>query len=275
MSRTKGDRAFVDAIPEIYDRLLVPLIFESYATDLAARVVASSPTSVLEIAAGTGVLTRKLAASLPDNVSLVATDLNAPMLERAAGVGTQRAVQWQVADALNLPFDDERFDVVVCQFGVMFFPDKARAYSEAHRVLRRRGRFLFNVWDRIEENEFALVAESALQRLFPDNPPRFFSRTPHGYYDSATIERQLAAGGFSETVGIHPIAGRSRAQSARVVAEALCLGSPLRNEIEARNASSLDAATDCAAEAIARQFGTGPVDGKTQAIVFSVARGGR
>jgi SAM-dependent methyltransferase len=272
MSRSKGDQAFVDAIPELYDRLLVPLFFESYAADLAGRAASHSPTRVLEIAAGTGVLTRHLAANLADTTSIVATDLNAPMLERAAAIGTKRPVQWQLADALNLPFEDASFDVVVCQFGVMFFPDKPRAYSEVHRVLRPRGHFLFNVWDRIEDNEFSQVAESALEALFPGNPPRFFSRTPHGYCDSAIIQRQLAEGGFGNAAEVHTVTARSRAESAHVAAVALCQGTPLRNEIEARDASKLDAATDCAAEAIARRFGNGAVDGKIQAVVFSIAR---
>ncbi len=272
MSQSKGDQAFVDAIPEVYDRLLVPLIFESYAADLARRAASEVPTRVLEIAAGTGVLTRHLAANLPDTTSIVATDLNAPMLERAAAIGTQRPVQWQLADALNLPFEDGSFDAVVCQFGVMFFPDKPRAYSEVRRVLRPQGRFLFNVWDRIEENEFSQVTESALETLFPSNPPRFFSRTPHSYCDPAIIQRQLTEGGFTNTAEVSTVTARSRAESAQVAATALCLGTPLRNEIEARDASKLDAATDCAAEAIARRFGNGAVDGKLQALVFSIAR---
>ena len=233
MSPGKGDQAFVDAIPELYDRLLVPLIFESFAADLARRTAIGLPTRVLEIAAGTGVLTRRLAADLPDTTSIVASDLNAPMLERAASVGTPRAVQWRLADALNLPFEDGSFDAVVCQFGVMFFPDKPRGYSEVHRVLRPQGRFLFNVWDRIEENEFSHVTEAALETLFSRNPPRFFSRTPHGYCDAATIQRHLAEGGFTGAAEVSTVTARSRAESAHAAATALCHGTPLRNEIEA------------------------------------------
>ena len=175
-----GDSGFVGSIPQIYERLLVPLIFEPYAADLAKRVASAAPKRVLEVAAGTGVVTRRLAASLPDDVAIVATDLNQPMLDVAASVDMQRAVQWQRADALNLPFADAAFDVVVCQFSVMFFPDKAKAFSEARRVLRPGGTFLFNVWDRIEENEFADTVTNALEAVFPDDPPRFMARTPHG-----------------------------------------------------------------------------------------------
>lgn len=139
------DTRFVGSIPEVYDSYLVPLIFEPYAIDLANRVLERHPSRVLETAAGTGVLTRAMAHSLPTHVDLVATDLNQPMLDCAASIGTPRPLNWQRIDATQLPFEDASFDVVVCQFGVMFFPDKARAFSEARRVLRRGGVLLFNV----------------------------------------------------------------------------------------------------------------------------------
>jgi ubiquinone/menaquinone biosynthesis C-methylase UbiE len=156
------DALFAGSIPELYDNLLVPLIFEPYAQDLARRVAALQPARVLETAAGTGVVTRALAQALPGSCEIVATDLNSPMLDRAAAVGTARPVQWRQADAMQLPFDDASFDVVVCQFGVMFFPDRASAYAQARRVLRLGGVFVFNAWDRIEENEFADVVTRSL-----------------------------------------------------------------------------------------------------------------
>ena len=156
------DQTFVGAIPEIYDQYLVPLIFEPYAVDLAARLARLPLTTVLELAAGTGVVTRRLALGLPATVAITATDLNQPMLDRAAAVGTSRPVSWRLADALELPFADASFDAVVCQFGAMFFPDKPRAFAEARRVLKPGGTFIFNVWDRIEANDFALCATAAL-----------------------------------------------------------------------------------------------------------------
>src|SRR5262245_1978957 len=161
------DKKFSGSIPEIYDTYFVPLIFEVYATDLAGRVATRPVSRVLEVAAGTGVVTRALAAALPERASIVATDLNQAMLDRAAAVGTKRPVEWRQADAMRLPFDDGVFDTVVCQFGAMFFPDKAAAFAEARRVLRPGGVFLFNVWDRIEENEFSDVVTNALAPLFP------------------------------------------------------------------------------------------------------------
>jgi ubiquinone/menaquinone biosynthesis C-methylase UbiE len=266
-----GDKAFSGSISKLYDQLLVPLIFEPYAADLAQQLLAPRAVArVLEIAAGTGVVTRQLASALPESVSIVATDLNQPMLDLAAEIGTSRPVEWRQADAMQLPFPDESFDAVVCQFGAMFFPEKPRAFSEARRVLRRGGLFLFNVWDRIEENEFADCVTAALASLFPDDPPRFMARIPHGYHERATLERDLARGGFSAPARIRTLEARSRADSARVPAIAYCQGTPLRNEIEARAPSRLDEATDVAADAIARRFGPGPVDGKIQAHVIAI-----
>lgn len=267
-----ADKVFTGSIPEFYERYLVPLIFEPYALDLAKRLASKPPTRVLEIAAGTGVVTRALASALPDTASIVATDLNQPMLDYASSVGTARRVEWRQADAMSLPFDDGAFDAVVCQFGVMFLPDKAKAYSEARRVLKPRGAFVFNVWDRIEENEFADTVTSALQTFFPRDSPRFLARTPHGYYDKDTIVRDLAAGGFTVRPEIVTLAARSRAESHKTPAIAFCQGTPLRNEIDARDAARLGDATEAAAEAIAQRFGRGAVDGRIQAHIVSITR---
>jgi SAM-dependent methyltransferase len=269
------DSVFAGSIPEIYDLLLVPLIFEPYAADLARRVAALAPERVLETAAGTGVVTRALARALPVTTEIVATDLNPPMLARAEAVGTARPVQWLPADALQLPFEDGRFDVVACQFGAMFFPDKARAFREARRVLRPGGTWIFNVWDRIEENEFAQAVRVALAKVYPDDPPLFMVRTPHGYFDRAAIAADLAAGGFDGPVEFETIAARSTAPSAEAPARAYCQGTPWRNEIEARAAAGgagLAEATLASEEEIAARFGRGPVDGKIQAHVVAVRK---
>ena len=272
MTPADSDKVFGDAIAKLYDEHFVPLIFEPYAADLASRVVARSPARVLEIAAGTGVVTRRLAAALPHGADIVATDLNQAMLDQAIAVGTARPVQWRRADAMQLPFEAAAFDAVVCQFGLMFFPDKAAALAQMRRVLRPGGALFFNVWDRIEENEFADTVTAALAALFPHDPPRFMARTPHGYHDLAVIAADLRAGGFDAPPAIDTLAARSRASSARLAAFAYCQGTPLRNEIEARDPSRLAEATEAATAAIARRFGSGPVDGKIQAHVVSVPR---
>src|SRR5258705_3198232 len=196
MTSPDTDRVFSDSIPKLYETYLVPLIFEPYAPDLVNRVASRSPTRVLEVAAGTGVVTRALASVLPEHVSIIATDLNQSMLDQASALGTRRPVQWRQADAMQLPFPDGTLDAVVCQFGVMFFPDRPKAFSEARRVLKPGGVFIFNVWDRIVENEFADTVTTALESLFPDDPPRFLARAPHGYYDRPTLERDLADAGL-------------------------------------------------------------------------------
>ena len=263
------DKLFAGSIPELYERLLVPLIFEDYARDLAERVARVEPQDVLETAAGTGVVTRALASRLPTNVRYVATDLNQPMLDHAAAKQSDKnRVTWQQADALALPFEDQKFDVVVCQFGAMFFPDKVAAYREARRVLKPRGHLFFNVWDRISANEFADVVIEALAAFFPQDPPRFLARTPHGYHDVEKIREELTAAGFADVI-IETVDHRSRAASPRDPAIAYCQGTPLRNEIEARDASRLEEATTAAADAIARRFGHGPVDGLIRAHVIA------
>jgi len=263
------DKVFAGSIPENYDRYLVPLIFESYAKDIAQRAAGLSPSAVLETAAGSGVVTRALTPRLSADVSYVVTDLNQPMLDYAATrqVADSR-ITWRKADALALPFEDAAFDLVCCQFGVMFFPDRQSGYREAKRVLKPGGSFLFNVWDRIEENVFANDVTNALADVFPSDPPRFLARTPHGYHDPALIRGELEKAGFSGVV-IETRAEQSRASSPRHPAVAYCQGTPLRNEIEARDASKLEAATDYAASKIANIHGSGEVAAKIQAHIIA------
>jgi ubiquinone/menaquinone biosynthesis C-methylase UbiE len=262
------DKVFSGSIPEIYDRLLVPLIFEPYARDLAGRVRRANPGRVLETAAGTGVLTKALAAQLPAETGITATDLNEPMLAHAKARLSDARIAWQQADALALPFDGKSFDAVACQFGAMFFPDRVKGFAEARRVLKPGGRFFFNVWDRIEDNEFADVVTQALATVFPHDPPRFMARTPHGYYDQDQIRGDLKAAGFTG-ITIDAIEHQSRAPSPRQPAIAYCQGTPLRAEIEARGAPGLEAATERAGEALARRFGSGAIEGKIRALVIS------
>lgn len=266
------DRVFAGSIPENYDRYLVPLIFEGFARDIAQRAAAFSPGVVLETAAGSGVVTRALAPRLSQDARYVVTDLNQPMLDYAAArQAPDNRVSWRKADALALPFEDAAFDLVCCQFGVMFFPDRQSGYREAKRNLKPGGRFLFNVWDRIEENVFADDVTNALAEMFPGDPPRFLARTPHGYHDLALIRGELEKAGFS-SVAIETRAEQSRASSPRDAAVAYCQGTPLRNEIEARNADGLEAATNHAASRIAGRHGSGEVTAKIQAhVILAVA----
>jgi ubiquinone/menaquinone biosynthesis C-methylase UbiE len=265
MSET--DKVFAGSIPENYDRHMVPLIFESYAKDMSQRVAALAPKAVLETAAGSGVVTRALAPILKADASYVVTDLNQPMLDYAkARHGADSRFSWQKADAQALPFEDATFDLVCCQFGVMFFPDRPSGYREARRVLKSGGTFLFNAWDRIEENVFANDVTDAMATFFPNDPPRFLARTPHGYHDIALIRSDLAKAGYTYAT-IETVKAQSSAPSARHVALAYCQGTPLRNEIEARGEGRLEAATDHAASVLASRHGSGKISAKIQAHI--------
>jgi SAM-dependent methyltransferase len=213
-----------------------------------------------------------MAGRLPAEARIVATDLNQPMLDHAAArqAGENR-ITWRQADALALPFEDQRFDAVACQFGVMFFPDKVKGYEEARRVLKPGGRFFFNAWDQISENEFADVVTETLAKRFPQNPPRFMARTPHGYHDVEKIREELTAAGFA-SISIETRDDISSAPSPRDPAIAYCQGSPLRNEIEALDPSGLEAATEACAKAVALRFGNGPVEGRIRAHVVTATR---
>ncbi|MGE0362923.1 MAG: class I SAM-dependent methyltransferase [Vicinamibacterales bacterium] len=271
MTTPNSDKAFTGSVPHVYETHLVPLLFEDYADDMVRRVAAAAPVRILELAAGTGVVTRRLAKALPE-ASIVATDVNQAMLDEAAAVGTPRPVEWRQADATSLPFADGSFDAVVCQFGVMFFPDKATAHGEVWRVLAPGGLYVFSVWDRLDANEFADLVHEAVAAVFPENPPRFLARAPYGYFDLAVVRRDLAAGGFTAAPHIETIALRSRAPSPRGPAMGYCQGSPLRAEIEARDPARLALVTDTAAEAIAQRFGRGAVEAGIRAHVVTVGR---
>ena len=271
MSDPDSDTRFAGSVPKLYERYMVPLIFQTYAPDIVARLPSDSLSRVLEVAAGTGVVTRELARVLPGGVSIVATDLNEAMLEHAESLGTSRPVEWRQADAEDLPFPDESFDAVVCQFGAMFFHDKVKAFAEARRVLKAGGVFLFSTWDRIEENEFVDIVTKSLEPLFPDDPPRFHARIPHGYSDRATIERDLATAGF-RAPEIETVVKESRGRSAREVGMAYCQGTPLRTEIEERDASLLSDATVAAIKALTERFGKDHPVGKIQAYVVKATK---
>ncbi|MEV8097163.1 class I SAM-dependent methyltransferase [Kitasatospora sp. NPDC085879] len=262
---------FDGSIPGVYQQYLVPILFRPYARDLAARLMDRGPARVLETAAGTGAVTRELAAVLPATTQIVATDLSGSMIELAAASTNGRPVDFRQADALDLPFPDGSFDAVVCQFGAMFFPDKPRAFAEARRVLRPGGVLLFNVWDHIAANEFAATAADTVAALHPEDPPDFLARVPYGYHDHAAITRDVSAGGF-EPPRIESVDARSRARSAADVATAFCQGTPIRTEIDNRPGRTIAEATDAVTSAIGKRFGDGPVEGAMRAHVVTAVR---
>ena len=266
----QNDAGFTGSIPQLYDDNLGHTMFAPYAADLAARLASLQVGRLLETAAGTGIVTAALAARLPA-VEIVATDLNQPMLDHAATKPGLNRVQFRQADAQALPFADQSFDAVVCQFGVMFFPDRLAAYREARRVLKPGGRFVFNVWDSLVDNPVMAACVAGLARRYPHHPSWFLERTPCGYHDPAVIRADLAAAGFP-TCTTETVTLRGHAASPCAPAIGFCQGSPMRAEIEALDPTGLQAATEAAAAAIAEQFGSGPFETTLRAVVIETIR---
>ena len=263
------DTQFTGPVPDFYDRLMVPMIFQPYAEDMAARVAALAPMAVLETAAGSGVVTRVLAPLLAVGARYVVTDLNRAMLDTArARQGADVRIEWQVVDALTLPFGDAAFDVLCCQFGVMFFPDRVKAYAEALRVLKPGAPFIFSAWDSLAQNGATNVVWDAVQAHFPENPPQFFNRVPHGYHDADVIRADLAAAGFG-AVTVEWVSRQSRVARARDAAEALMLGTPFRMEMMARDPAGLAALVDVTEAALIARYGTGPIVAPIRALVVT------
>ena len=267
---TATDTVFAGSIPRLYDRYMVPMLFAPYAQEMARRAKAIAPSSILETAAGTGVVTQALHEALHE-AEIVATDLNEPMLEQAAIRLGGAKVRFEPANAQDLPFDDGSFDLVVCQFGVMFFPDKIRANSEARRVLTDGGHYMLGIWDRIERNVATRAAGRAVASLFPSDAGAFYERIPFRYFDHAAIRDDLTAAGFAG-VEIETVELMSRARSARDAAIGLVQGTPMRSEIEKRDPAMLPVATEAATEALTQFEGVNGFEAPMSALIVTAVR---
>ena len=258
---------FLGTVPVFYDRCLGPFLFEPYAHDLARRLVAAQDARVLELACGTGIATLRLRGALPAGAQLVATDASGAMLEFARVKLAGADVHWRTADASALPFRDGAFDAVVCQFGLMFFPDQALAFREARRVLRPGGRFLANVWCPLEDNPAAAIAHAVLSRMFEDDPPQFL-RVPFGSGNAGAMRALAIEAGFGN-VTVTRVDLPGRAASARVVATGFAKGSPLSLDLLDRGAD-LDAVARAFEEALARHGGN-PFRSPLAALVLTAS----
>jgi SAM-dependent methyltransferase len=264
------DTVFAGSIPQLYDQKLGPLLFAPYAADLARRASPLLAGRLLETAAGTGIVTRHLAAALKPAVEIVATDLNQPMLDHAARQPGTGRVTWQQADAQALPFPDATFGVVACQFGAMFFPDRVKAYREARRVLAPGGHLIFSVWDRLESTPVMAAAVEGLAKRYPQQESWFLDRTPCGYHDPQVIGNDLRQAGFT-VVRTRVVKLEGQLSSALDAAIGLCQGTPMRAEIEALD-DDMEAATRAAAAAIAARCGDGPSTTPLQAVVVETTK---
>jgi ubiquinone/menaquinone biosynthesis C-methylase UbiE len=265
------DAAFVGSIPENYDRYLGPLFFHGYAEVMAARLEVVSGMRVLETACGTGIVTERLAARLAGQGSLVATDLNAPMLAYAsAKLSGAGHVVWKEADATKLPFEDRAFDAVVCQFGLMFFPDKVVGVREAFRVLKPGGRFLVSVWDSLEDNPVPRITHETVATFFPSDPPQFYT-IPFSLHDVTVVRGLLTSAGFE---GVHweRLDGVGVSPSAADAARGLIEGNPIYQAITERRPSALADIEAAVAGKLAASLGDRPLRCPLRAIFFTGRR---
>ena len=263
---------FDGSIPEMYDQHLGELLFEPYAADIADRVAKRRPRKVLEIAAGTGIASRRLLKALPRGTALTVTDLNTPMLEYAQHkIGADgRGAEWRQADAQDLPFPNESFDAVVCQFGVMFFPDKHKRLREFNRVLEKGGALIFNVWDSLERNPVGMITHSTIGKFFQTDPPDFY-QIPFGLGDVSEVRRLVEEAGFKEIV-IETLSLTGSSESPESAALGLVRGNPVINMISERGTANIDEIVRAVARAVEEQFGARPLRVPLRAHVVSAVK---
>ena len=263
-----SDGAYTGAIPEIYDRNLGQLLFAPYADDIGQRAKQVHPRRILEIASGTGIVTEALARALPTAL-IEATDLNQAMVDYASSRRTNESIRWSTADAQSLPFADDSFDLVVCQFGAMFFPDRVTAFREARRVLTAEGSYLVSLWDGLAANDIARICAEAARSVFPQDPPLFLERAPYGHANPVAIEKDLREAGFSNVV-YDRVEKRSRGPIL-AAARGLVEGTPLRFEIQTRDTKKMADVVDTAMRALEKISAGGQVDGAMAAFVFTAS----
>lgn len=262
------DRTWSEDMPHAYERLLVPTVFQPFAVEVAARVAALAPGTILELAAGTGIATREVLAALP-SIEITATDLNPSMV--AQGEARTPGAGWLVADAADLPFEDAHFDLVLVAFGAMFFPDKVATFAETGRVLRPSGTLLLTTWAPLAQHDFELAVIEAMAKLFPTDPPQFLAKVPHGYADANVVVADLAVAGLLASAP-RLLVVEGTAPSAATLAEGYCTGTPMRAELEARDLVPAEVVAPLASELEAR-FGSGPITASMAAWLFEARRG--
>lgn len=257
---------FGGSIPANYDRFLGPVIFKPYAEDLAARLPYTPGMRVLELACGTGIVTGVIKARLHADAVVVATDLSEPMLGYARG-RHHPGIDWRQADAMALPFPDAAFDAVVCQFGLMFVPDKAQALHEARRVLKPGGMLALNVWANMQRNAFAQIAHNVITSFFTHDPPMFYL-IPFSLDDEPLLERLLTDAGFADVV-IERLGVETQSPTARDFATGLVDGNPVATAIQERATVSIDTVRHAVEQAVAQAFGDHPVRTRIEALVIT------
>jgi len=269
---SESDVRFDGSIPEIYDRHLGPLLFEPYAIDIADRVAKLRPRKVLEIAAGTGIVSRRLLDVLPRTTGLTITDLNEPMLEyaRQRTVANRDNLEWRQADAQELPFPDESYDLVMCQFGAMFFPDKPKALREFKRVLTTSGALILSVWDSLERNPLQEIAHSTIGGFFTADPPEFYE-IPFVLGDVVEVRRLVEGAGF-EKIAVETLSLTGRGESAQHAAIGLVMGNPVINTLREQATTDIEEIVAAVARGLEKRFGSGGIEVPLRAHVVSAIK---
>lgn len=261
---------FSGSIPENYDRCLGPLLFEPYALDLASRIPKKRISSVLELACGTGRVTFHLGTLLPGNTLLVASDLNPDMLAAARTLVVRDHIRWETIDMQSIPFEADSFDLVVCQFGIMFVPDKAKAFGEIFRVLKKGGLLLLNTWDKLENNRATLFAHQVINQFFKDNPVSFFE-VPFSFHDKKSIEKHLSGAGFT-SFQVSLVKKMGASEKASDAAWGLVEGTPVIDSIVERNAGLVPAIREALEKELVKQLGDNPLKSPLQAWVVEAIK---
>jgi SAM-dependent methyltransferase len=271
VAMTDSSSAFVGSVPELYDRLLGPVLFEPYAPEIARRVSVEPGQAVLEAACGTGRLTHRLRERLPSRVRLVATDLNKPMINHArTRIGNVANLEWRVADCTSLPFVSSAFHALVCQFGLMFVADKATAIREAARVLADSGRLVFSVWDSLNRTPYAQVIHQTVGAFFPSDPPLFLE-VPQGSADPEMWSARLREHGFS-SIELEWIEHEAASPTSYDLASGFVRGTPLSHQISARG-GDFERIAQAVGEALAQLGGAAPFRSPMRALIVSASRG--
>ncbi len=263
--------AFAGSVPTNYDQYLGPVLFEPYAVDLVKRIDTTSYHNVLELACGTGRVTKHLASMLPVDGSLIASDLNSDMLNVARNILPGERIKWMEIDAQDLPFGDEGFDHVICQFGVMFFPDKMKAFTESYRVLQPDGRLLFNVWDSLEFNPRSAIIKQVMEEIMGSEAPDFLSKGPYSYYNKNEITTSLRNAGF-KNIQLEAVQKTAYYAFADDLIKGFVDGSPLNSYLVQQSPSLQKEIKDKLKQAIVSQFGETQIISPMQAIVCSASK---
>ena len=258
-------RSGTDSLAQQYDEYLGPLFFEPYAMDVANLIDPSVVSNALEIGCGTGRVTRHLSNILSPNASLVASDISQDMLAVAKEKLRNRNIEWKIIDAENLPIETDSVDLVVCYFGYMFVPDKAKAFAEALRVLRKGGMLLMATWDTLEHNEASHVFRKTVEKCFGETLPES-SKVASSMHDPAANAQMLQLAGFSK-INSFRVVKKMHAETAASAAQGLVKGGSLYNEILKRNPAWVDEIISTVEKELSEKYGKGPMIAPISAII--------